>query len=65
MSKDNTTTATNTPLTPNEVDAHAKKFFGSYPTEMLENEEGLKLLDGLLSILDEATSTEATTNNED
>lgn len=38
MSKDNTTTATNTPLTPNEVDAHAKKFFGSYPTEMLENE---------------------------
>ena len=65
MSKDYTTTSTHTPLNPNEVNAHAKKFFESYPTEMLENEEGLKLLEELLSILDEATSADETTDNED
>lgn len=65
MNKDNFTTAPNTPLNPNEVDAHAKKFFESYPTEMLEDEEGLNLLDELLSILDKATSAEEATENED
>ena len=65
MSKDNTTTATNNSINPKEVDAHAKKFFESYPTEMLEDEEGLKLLDELLSILDKATSAEEATENED
>lgn len=65
MNKDNFTTAPNNPLNPNEVDAHAKKFFESYPTEMLEDDEGLNLLDGLLSILDEAMSADETTDNED